>query len=331
MADYRIFGSELSPYSVKVRSYFRYKGLPHDWILRSPAVQAEFQKYAKLPLVPLVVTPEGEGVQDSTPIIERFEAGRHEPSVVPDDPALAFISALLEEYGDEWGNKWMFHYRWRYQPDAWSTAERIAQQMMGAQGTLAVAQARAAVAERMMGRLGFVGSNDTTQPTIEASFKRTLALLEAHLQARPYILGGRPAMADFGLWGQLYEAATDPTPGAIMRASSPKVMAWVQRMVSPKAEGPFEPWPALAPTLMPLLKEEVGALFLPWSVANAAALSRGDKSFEMTLDGAPWSQEPQKYHARSLAEIRRKYAAARNAPGLETILKESGCLKYVAT
>ena len=146
MSNYRIFGSELSPYSVKVRSYFRYKALPHEWIPRSPASQAEFQKYAKLPLVPLVVTPEGEGVQDSTPIIERFEAGRHEPSVVPDDPALAFISALFEEYGDEWGNKWMFHYRWRYPPDAWSTAERIAQQMMGAQGTLAVAQARAAVA-----------------------------------------------------------------------------------------------------------------------------------------------------------------------------------------
>jgi glutathione S-transferase len=331
VSNYRIFGSELSPYSVKVRSYFRYKALPHEWIPRSPAVQAEFQKYAKLPLVPLVVTPEGEGVQDSTPILERLEASRREPSVVPDDPALAFLSALLEEYGDEWGNKWMFHYRWRYQPDAWSTAERIAQQMTGAQGTLAVAQARAAVAERMMGRLGFVGSNDRTQPTIEASFKRALALLEAHLQTRPYVLGGRPAMADFGLWGQFYEAATDPTPGAIMRASSPKVMEWVQRMVSPKAEGPFETWSALASTLMPLLKDEVAALFLPWTIANAAAIERGDKSFEMTLGGASWSQEPQKYHARSLAEIRRKYAAAKGAPGLEAILKESGCLPFLAS
>jgi glutathione S-transferase len=185
---YRIFGSELSPYSVKVRSYFRFKGLPHDWIPRSPAVQAEFQKYAKLPLVPLVVTPEGEGIQDSTPIIERFEADQ--AALAPEDPALAFISALLEEYGDEWGNKWMFHYRWRYQPDVWSTAERIALQMMDGQGTLAVAQARAAVAERMTARIGFVGSNPTTEPTIEGSFRHALALLEAHLQARPYLLGG---------------------------------------------------------------------------------------------------------------------------------------------
>jgi glutathione S-transferase len=327
---HRIFGSELSPYSVKVRSFFRYKNVAHEWILRSPAVQAEFQKYAKLPLVPLVVTPGGEGVQDSTPILERFEAFAQQPSTVPADPALAFVSALLEEYGDEWGNKWMFHYRWRYQPDVWSTAERIAVQMMGAQGTLAVAQARAAVAERMMGRLGFVGSNDKTQPLIEASFERALALLDAHLAARPYLLGGRPAMADFGLWAQLYEAATDPTPGAIMRASAPHVTAWVQKMVTPKADGAFEAWTTLAPTLMPLLKEEVGALFLPWSVANTAAIVAGDKTFELSLGGTEWSQEPQKYHARSLAEIRRKYAAAKAAPGLEAILRESGCLKWLA-
>jgi hypothetical protein len=198
--------------------------------------------------------------------------------------------------------------------------------MMGGQGTLAVAQASAAVAERMMGRLGFVGSNDKTQPLIEASFKHALALLDAHLAARPYLLGGRPAMADFGLWAQLYEAATDPTPGAIMRASAPHVMAWVQRMIAPKADGAFETWPALAPTLMPLLKEEVGALFLPWSVANAAAIAAGDKTFELSLRGTTWSQEPQKYHARSLAEIRRKYTVAKGASGLEAILRESGCL-----
>lgn len=327
---HRIYGSELSPYSVKVRSFFRYKGLDHDWIPRSPAVQAEFQKYAKLPLVPLVVTPDGEGIQDSTPILERFEASHPEPTVTPADPALAFVSALLEEYGDEWGNKWMFHYRWRYQPDVWSTAERIAQQMMGAQGTLAVSQARAAVANRMMGRLGFVGSNEKTEPLIEASFARALALIETHLASRPYLLGGRPAMADFGLWPQLYEAATDPTPGAIMRDAAPNVMAWLQRMLVPRAEGEFETLSALAPTLMPLLREEVGALFLPWSAANARAIAAGEKSITLSLGGAEWTQEPQKYHARSLAEIRRKYVAAKDALGLEAILRESGCLDFLS-
>jgi len=80
---------------------------------------------------------------------------------------------------------------------------------------------------------------------------------------------------------------------------------------------------------MALLTEEVAAVFLPWSVANAAAIAAEQKSFDMTLAGAPWSQEPQKYHARSLAELRRKYAAARSAPGLEAILRESGCLQFL--
>ena len=109
---YRIFGSELSPYSVKVRSYFRYKQLPHEWILRGPANRTEFERYAKLPLIPLVVTPDDAGLQDSTPLMEQLDAVRPEPSIHPDDPALAFISALIEEYADEWGNKAMFHYRW---------------------------------------------------------------------------------------------------------------------------------------------------------------------------------------------------------------------------
>ena len=68
MADgYRIIGAEMSPYSVKVRAYFRYKGIPHQWILRNAASQAEFEKHAKMPIIPLVISPDGTGIQDSTP------------------------------------------------------------------------------------------------------------------------------------------------------------------------------------------------------------------------------------------------------------------------
>jgi hypothetical protein len=50
---------------------------------------------------------------------------------------------------------------------------------------------------------------------------------------------------------------------------------------------------------------------------------------QMTLAGASWSQEPQKYHARSLAELRRKFAAAAEAPGLQDILAATDCLKWL--
>ena len=66
---------------------------------------------------------------------------------------------------------------------------------------------------------------------------------------------------------------------------------------------------------MPLLKEEVAAV--PAVVGGERGGGReGEKNFKMTLAGAAWTQEPQKYHARSLQEIRRKYAVAKDAPGL---------------
>ena len=74
MSDvYRVFGSEMSPYSIKVRSYFRYKQIPHAWLLRSGNME-EYKKYARLPIVPAVATPEDEALQDSTPIMETMEA-----------------------------------------------------------------------------------------------------------------------------------------------------------------------------------------------------------------------------------------------------------------
>lgn len=322
---YRIFGSEMSPYSVKVRSCFRYKGLTHQWLLRNASNQDEYARHAKIPLIPLVVTPSDEGLQDSTPIIERIEALHPQPSIHPTEPVAAFISALLEEFGDEWGNKWMFHYRWARDVDQVSAAGRIARAMQPRTEHAQHVEMTAQIRARMVGRVWFVGSNEMTAPQIEASFEVALDQLEAHLMTRPYLFGGRPAFADFGLWGQLYCAWTDPTAGALIEARVPAVLAWIHRMLWPRVEGDFEPWSSLAPTLEPLLESMVGRLFLPWSVANANAIAQGDDSFSVMLDGRTWTQKPQKYHARSLVALREKYAAIKDKRAIDTVLDQAGC------
>ena len=325
-SEYRIFGVENSPYSVKVRSYFRYKGIPHEWIVRSAAVMPEFQKYAKLPLVPLVVTPDDQGIQDSTPIIERFEAENPEPSIHPEEPVSKFVSALLEEFGDEWGNKWMFHYRWAREADQKACSRRLVGEMMPMLEGEQLDQMAAGLVERMTGRVWFVGSNEQTAPQIEESYQEAVQLLEAHLADRPYLFGQRPAFADFGLWGQLYNAHRDPTPGGILDDTAPLLAAWTERMLEPKAEGDFASWDELAPTLAPLLERQVGRLFLPWSDANARAIAAGDEEFSVDLEGRTWTQKPQKYHARSLAALRKRYADVGGDAALDDVLESTGCL-----
>jgi glutathione S-transferase len=326
---YRIFGNELSPYSIKVRSYFRYKQLPHQWIIRSPSVEAEFTRYAKLPLIPLVVTPDGRGLQDSTPILEHFEALNPQPSIHPPDPTRAFLSALIEEYGDEWGNKPMFHYRWFYEADQASAGERLARSMMPGLSEAELPNGVAMIKARMIPRLAFVGSSPETTEQIEGSFKTQLAILNSHLAKRPYLFGARPAFADFGLFAQLYQCSTDPTPAALMRTSAPHVVRWIQEMLGPRAEGEFEPWDALAPTLLPLLRDEIAAVFFPWSTANAKALAAGEKHFTVELRGKPFTQETQKYHAKSLAALKARYAAVADKSGLDPILKATRCYEWL--
>jgi len=327
MADlYRIFGAEMSPYSVKVRSYFRYKAIPHQWILRNAASQSDYEKHAKLPIVPLVVTPDGTGIQDSTPIIDQMEKLFPEPSIHPDG-ADGFISALIEEFGDEWGNKWMFHYRWTRDVDQICSAGRIARMRAPQTNEAEFGKVADQVRARMVDRVLFVGSNSQTAPLIEAGFRQMLALLDQHLASRPYLFGGRPAYGDFGLWGQFYELWTDPTSGALIEGGAPHVLEWIHRMLWPRAEGPFEAWSALAPTLMPILKTQVGGKFMPWTLANEKALAEGREEFSVNLDGEVWTQKPQKYHARSLAMLRAKYAAASGKATLDTVLENAGCLQ----
>ena len=126
MSDvYRIYGAEPSPFSVKIRSYFRYKQIPHQWIVRNAETMADYQKFAKIPIIPLVVTPDDQGLQDSTPIMETIDAAFPTPAAQPGDSITSFLSLLLEEFGDEWGNKWMFHLRWAREENCLSAAGRI--------------------------------------------------------------------------------------------------------------------------------------------------------------------------------------------------------------
>ena len=321
MADYIVIGSEESPYSVKVRAYFRYKGIPHQWRERGAAADL-FAKHARLPLIPLVVTPQDEGIQDSTPIIDAMEAKFPEPSVHP--PGVAgFVSALIEEFGDEWGNKWMFHMRWAREVDQVAVSRRFAAKAED------VETAAKAIRERMVPRVWFVGANEVTGPQIEQSLADALPLLNAHLANRPYLFGSRPAFGDFGLWGQIYECGRDPTAGAMV-AKAPHVVAWVDRMAHAEAQGGFEDWPALAPTLTPFLSDQIAAIFLPWSVANAAAIAGGEDDFDVTLKGRRWTQKPQKYHARSLAALRARYAAVADDAALDDVLTATGCKPFLA-
>lgn len=330
----RILGSPGSPYSRKLRAVLRYRRIPHAWIHVGSAEAKDLPK-PRVPLLPQLILPGTDGTPearvDSTPLIRTLEAMHSGRTVVPPDPAMAFLDTLLEDYADEWLTKAMFHYRWAFAADI-AQAAAILPRWGATNQPEDQAQAFGRIfSERQIGRLAVVGSNPTTAPIIEASYRRLLERLDAHLTTHRFAMGGRPGASDFGLYGQLTQlAGFDPTPRALTLAVAPRVIAWVDWVddlsgVEPDG-GDWIGRDAIPDTLRALLAE-VGRVYVPFLLANADALARGADRVNCTIDGATWTQTPFPYQAKCLEWLRQAHAglAPADRAVVDGILRETGC------
>ena len=166
-------GSPGSPYTRKMLAVLRYRRIPYRFL---QADSPDLPK-PKVGLIPVFYFPDESGELqaevDSTPIIRRLEQEYPGRSVIPDDPATAFINYLLEDYGDEWLTKAMFHYRWYYQDDIEMAGSVLPHYGGVNQPDELMQKMKSIFSERQISRLYVVGSNDTTAPVIEDSYRRT--------------------------------------------------------------------------------------------------------------------------------------------------------------
>jgi glutathione S-transferase len=305
----RLVGGTASPYTQKMVALLRYRRIPYAITWGQPdqacdAIGVEKPRPIFMPTFFFAEEGRIAAVCDSTPIIRRLEGMYPGRSVLPEDPALAFIDYLIEDFADEWCTKFMFHYRWYPQEDADNAGTLLPLGMDVSLPKSAHQQFKEFFADRQIGRLYVVGSNDTTAPVIDASYRRFLAALEAHLANQKFMLGNRPAAGDFGLHGQLTQlVGFDPTPRAIAHEVSPRTVAWVDLMVDQSGCEPGEDdWISLEqqPESLRGLMREIGRVYAPAQLANARAVQAGEKSWECEIDGAKWTQQTFPYQAKCL-------------------------------
>lgn len=238
MTAYRLYGMPGSLYTAKARSYLIKQRIDFEEVVPGdpswPAIVAEIGRW----IIPVLVTAEGEIIQDGAAIIDHVEAaGLARRSAYPETPVHRAVSELFALFGGEGLLRPAMHYRWDFDESnrLFLKTDFVHALMPGADDAATEAVFGGASGRMRKAAAGF-GITPATIPAIEASYEQFLDLFDAHLARHPYLLGGRPTIGDYGLIGPLFaHLARDPYPLALMKRRAYHVWRWTERMNAAQA------------------------------------------------------------------------------------------------
>jgi glutathione S-transferase len=304
-----VYGCKISYYTGKLETYLRYRSIEYDY---SPTVGNEKRLRAGAGVVqhPVVQLADGRWMTDTTPVIAWLESKQAAPTIYPADAALRFAALLIEDYADEWLWRPAMHYRWSYRPDRCYAAESLYNDLIANNRPIPRFVALNLLKLRQFG--GFVRGDGVTAKTrfhVDRTYLTALDLLQAIFERRPFVLGGTPTIADFGLMGpMLRHFGQDPTPAEIMRNRAPAVYEWVARMWNAKAEaGEASPIDPFDEVLVELLSE-ISETHLAQLRQNAGAYGRGLKRYDQDIQDCHYVRVPtSRYRVWRLEELLRAW------------------------
>lgn len=208
-----IYGSELSPFTLKVIACFEYRRIPYRFLFEDgntwDNLKAQARKEALIkglipltyptmdsddeyPLVPYVFGPNKENLYDSTAIAEWIELnnlGNPRGSFFAHtDPVVDFIIRLIDDYGDDYGLYMVHHNRWKVSATTNNAGKRLAHELRTIAGPTQPLVAKN-FSERQASRLPYLfsvapgdfhieGLKKALQPPSHEDFPPTHDLLE---------------------------------------------------------------------------------------------------------------------------------------------------------
>lgn len=325
---YRLYAHIGSPYSMKMRAVLRYRRIPHVVLGRARDWAMAFGK-VRVPVMPVLEYPDGSFHNDSTPLILDLETRHSERSVLPERQADAFLAALIEDLADEWLSKSMYAYRWAFPEHTRWTGKLIAFDQQFGGGLERLEQAGRDFETRQVGRNALVGCTEANMPMLIHIAEAVLDALEDSVIEQPFLFGTRPSNADFALFGQLTQFTLDLAAIDVCQKRAPYTMRWTHHVDD--LSGHDGTWrdeeQPYARALRPLLAL-AGEAYLPFLLANEAALANGEARVRIEAHGLSYEAAPFKYQGKCMTELRRGYASLTDAARAEvdSVLEEHACL-----
>lgn len=237
-----LYGTPHSLYTGKARAYLRKHSIAFDERMPGdPRYASEIMPVIQRLMIPVIQLDDGTVIQDSMAIINHFEhSDQGKFSIYPESPIILLSALILDLFGSEGLLRAAMHYRWSYfeENKALLRAEFGDCVAPGASEEITRGVADQAMAP-MQSYLPPLGINQDSIPAIEEHYLELLALLQKHLWDHPYMLGGLPSIADYGLYGPLYgHLSRDIYPSQLMKQRAPRLYRWTERMSAANADMP---------------------------------------------------------------------------------------------
>ena len=337
---YRLWCDASSPYSWKLRSYFHYKNIAYRRMRSNlTAYFTQIPEKVGMSIIPVVLTPDDQVMQDTTPMMEEFERLHPQRSCVPEDPRLAALMWILEDFGDEYLVRFAMHYRWGNDLNRDALSHRLARAMCYGQTDMHPRDIAGMVLDRQSGfdlPLGL--TSDEAREVIDEQLIELLDILDRHFSQYQFLLGDRPSLADFAIFGQLYaHLYQDPFSAKIMECHGARCCNWLDTMLEmgdqrgEVGQCEFGEWLEFNDELPSTLQELLhfaAKTWLPYSRGTARALALGEKRMTISISGVPTDFLAAQYKAWSFEQVQLKLKSLNDTDirGLTPVLEQSGLL-----
>jgi glutathione S-transferase len=238
---YTLYGSYASYYTAKTRTYLRKKGIPFVERLPSdPDFREKVRPASGSHRIPQIMTPEGQVLQDSVEILDYLENRFPEIPAIPSTPCQRIFVHLMELLGSEGlvGLAWM--HRWIFAEENHFFVKMDFGRSFKPQGSdEELLKYGNLIADRMISGGALPEATDEFKASLDEQYLGLLGLVESHLIAHPYFLGGQPSAADYAVMGALHaHLGRDPAGLRLMQENAPRVFRWVEHMMVPDIQSP---------------------------------------------------------------------------------------------
>ena len=329
MNNIKLYGLRISYYTGKMEGYLRYKEIPHDFVVLNPERMRLLKAKTGAAQMPAIELADGRFMTDTTPMIAWFEDQYPDNPVIPNDPLMRFVSYLLEDYAEEWLWRPAMHYRWSYKADRMHLSRKIVDELLADEAGPAFLKRKFIRRRQHVEYVKRDGVDSNTWDHVESIYLNTLDRLEAIFATRPYLLGDRPTLGDFGFFASMFRHfSQDPTASDIMRIRAPGVFAWQARLWNARASTMQGQTLATLPSDLHSMLSDVGEAYLPYLNANARAWQAGQERFDPVVQGVQYKSVPvSQYRVWCLEQLQHR---AREVPQesqgqLQEMLESRGC------